>query len=292
MSWGDQAGLITRHEGTDARREPGIVVRVTWGGALEGFTRHLRAIGRSPDTVALRRSQLSRFARDVGRSRPALVTLGDVEAWMASQTWGASTRRSHRDAVRTFYAWQVKAGHLKVSPVVDLAPGKPSVPNPRPVPEGDYQFALQVADERDRLMVRLAGGVGLRRGEVARVHTDDVFADLLGWSLVIHGKGGRERTVPLPDAIATTITDRARGYVFPGQIDGHLSPAYVGKRVRALLPTAYSMHKLRTRFGTKAYAVSHDLGAVQDLLGHASPETTRWYIRVADDAKRAIVEAV
>jgi len=288
----DQAGLITRHAVPNSRRDSAIVGPVTWPEALESFTRHLRAIGRAPDTVALRRSQLSRFARDVGRTRPALVTLGDVERWMAAQTWSASTRRSHRDAVRTFYAWQVKTGHLKVSPLADLAPGKPSTPNPRPVPENDYRFALQVADERDRLMILLAGAVGMRRGEVARIHTDDVFQDLLGFSLVIHGKGGRERTVPLPDVIATTITDRPRGFVFPGQIDGHLSPAYVGKRVRHLLPPAYSMHKLRTRFGTKAYAVSHDLGAVQDLLGHASPDTTRWYIRVSDDAKRAIVEAV
>lgn len=264
----------------------------SWGDAIEGFLLHLRAAGRSPDTLSLRRSQLYRLARDVGRTRPALVRLGDVEAWMGSQTWRPATRRSHRDAVRTFYAWLVKCGAIAVSPVEDLAPGKPSVPNPRPVPESDYRFALQVADGRDRLMVRLAGGVGLRRGEVARVHTDDVFEDLLGWSLVIHGKGGRERTVPIPDAVAEQLLDRPRGYVFPGQIDGHLSPAYVGKRVRALLPTAYSMHKLRTRFGTKAYSVSHDLGAVQDLMGHASPETTRWYIKVPDDAKRAIVEAV
>ncbi len=264
----------------------------TWGDAIEGFIRHLRAIGRSPDTVKLRRAQLYRLARDVGRSRPALVRLADVEDWIGAQTWTPATRRSHRDAVRTFYAWFVKCGAIAVSPVEDLAPGRPSVPNPRPVPESDYRFALQVADERDRLMVRLAGGVGLRRGEVARVHTDDVFEDLLGWSLVIHGKGGRERTVPVPGDVARELRDRPRGFVFPGQIDGHLSPAYVGKRVRALLPTAYSMHKLRTRFGTKAYAVSHDLGAVQDLMGHASPETTRWYIKVPDDAKRAIVDAV
>jgi integrase len=264
----------------------------SWPDAIEAFLRHLRAINRSPETVALRRLQLYRFARDVGRSRPALVHLEDVEAWMGAQVWATSTRRSHRDAVSTFYRYAVRQGIMSVSPVDDLDPGKPSRPNPRPVPEGDYRFALQVADERERLMVRLAGGVGLRRGEVARVHTDDVFEDLLGWSLIVHGKGGRERTVPIPDDLARSLLERPRGWVFPGKIDGHLSPAYVGKRVRVLLPTAYSMHKLRTRFGTKAYAVSRDLAAVQDLLGHASPETTRWYVAVPDDDKRAIVNAV
>jgi integrase len=186
----------------------------------------------------------------------------------------------------------VRQGVVTLSPVEDLEPGKPSKPNPRPVPEDDYAFALQVADERDRLMVWLAGGVGLRRGEVSRVHTDDVFKDLLGWSLVVHGKGGRTDTVPLPDALAREILRKPPGFVFPGAIDGHLSPAYVGKRVKRLLPAAYSMHKLRTRFGTKAYSVSHDLAAVQDLMRHESPETTRWYVAVPDDNKRAIVNAV
>lgn len=264
----------------------------SWPDAIEAFLKHLRAINRSPETIGLRRSQLYRFARDVGRSRPALVRLDDVEEWMGAQEWVSSTRRSHRDAVRTFYRYAVRQGIVSRSPVEYLETVKPSKPNPRPVPEEDYAFALQVADDRDRLMVWLAGGAGLRRGEVSRVHTDDVFKDLLGWSLMVHGKGGRIAAVPLPDALARELLDRPSGYVFPGAVDGHLSPAYVGKRVKRLLPSAYSIHKLRTRFGTKAFSVSHNLAAVQDLMRHESPETTRWYIAVPDEDKRAIVNAV
>lgn len=264
----------------------------TWPRAIEGFLRHLKARGLSSQTVYLRRAQLYRLARDVGRSRPGLVTLEDVEEWMARQRWTNSTRRSHRDAVRSFYRWLVKVGALSISPVEDLEAPAPAKPNPRPVPEDDYAFALQVADERDHLMVLLAGGMGLRRGEVARVHTDDLSRDLLGWSLTVNGKGNKTRVVPAPDSTARILLALPRGYAFPGAIDGHLSPAYVGKRVKRLLPSMYSMHKLRTRFGTKAYSVSHDLAAVQDLMGHESPETTRWYVAVPDDAKRAIVNAV
>ncbi len=264
----------------------------SWGTAIAGFLDHQRAAGRSPDTVALRRTHLWRLAHEVGRSRPENVTLDDVERWLASKSWSRETRRSHRTTVRTFYAWMVRTGRMKSSPVEDLPPVPPSIPNPRPVPDEDYRFALQVADERDRLMVRLAGGLGLRRGEVARVHTDDVFQDLVGWSLVVHGKGDKLRTLPIPADLAREIRRRPSGYVFPGQMEGHLSPAYVGKRVRRLLPAPYSMHKLRHRFGSAAYAISGDLAAVQDLLGHSSPVTTRRYVLVPDAAKRSIVEAL
>lgn len=259
-----------------------------WRAPIEGFLTHLRAIGRSVNTVGLRRAQLYRFARDVGRARPELVTLTDVEAWLAVQSWSTSTRRSHRDAVRSFFAWAERCGIVETSPVVDLVSTPPPRPNPRPVPEDDYRFAMVVGDERDRLMVRLAGEVGLRRAEVARVHSRDVIADLLGYSLVVHGKGDRTRVVPIKDDLARTLR-RADGFVFPGRVDGHLSPAYVGKRVRALLPAEYSMHKLRTRFGSRAYALSKDIAAVQDMMGHSSPQTTRFYVAVPDDDKRAII---
>lgn len=265
---------------------------LSWAASIAAYCTHLRAAGRSIETVKLRRVQLHRFARDVGRSRPGLVTLDDVERWMGSQRWARDTRRSHQAAVRTYYAWLVKTGRLQASPVEDLAPIRGSAPNPMPVADNDYRFALQVADPRDRLMVRLAGGLGLRRGEVAQVHTRDVFRDLVGWSLTVHGKGGKIRVMPIPDDLAHELQRHGDGYVFPGRIDGHLSPAYVGKRVRRLLPDRYSMHKLRHRFGTAAYALSGDLAAVQDLLGHASPATTRRYVRVPDHAKRSIVESV
>src|SRR5690606_22561104 len=76
--------------------------------------------------------------------------------------------------------------------------------------------ALLAAPPRETLMLRLAAEMGLRRGEVAQVHTDDVLDDLIGWSLVVHGKGGRDRVVPMPGTLARAIQDRPRGYLFPG----------------------------------------------------------------------------
>ena len=139
-------------------------------------------------------------------------------------------------------------------------------------------------------MIRLAGEHGLRRAEIAVVHTRDVTHDLLGYSLIVHGKGGRERQVPLADDVADAILDAA-GYAFPGKIDGHLSPWWVGKLVSRLLPAGWTTHTLRHRFATVSYAEDHDVFAVQDLMGHASPATTLRYVQLPDDAKRRLVAA-
>ncbi|WP_424446435.1 tyrosine-type recombinase/integrase [Microbacterium sp. CH-015] len=82
------------------------------------------------------------------------------------------------------------------------------------------------------------------------------------------------------------------GYLFPGRDNGHLSPRYVGKIIRDLLPGEWTMHTLRHRFGTRAYALTSDLLLVQDLLGHSSPSTTRRYVAGNPQRAPAAIEAL
>lgn len=260
--------------------------------ALELFLIHLAAIGMRAATVDLRRKQLARFARQVPGLLIADIDQETVEAWLAVQDWAPATRRSHLAALRTFFKWCVRRGYLTESPVEDIAQGPMPRPNPRPVDDEAYAFALAVADPRERLLLRLAAEAGLRRAEVAKVHARDIFRDLDGWSLIVQGKGGHVRYVPLKDDLARALRACGEGYIFPGNEDGHLSAAHVGVLVRRLLPVHFTMHKLRTRFGTRAYAATRDLRAVQELLGHASPATTQAYIQVPREAMRAAVEAV
>lgn len=108
----------------------------------------------------------------------------------------------------------------------------------------------------------------------------------------MHGKGGRQRVVPLTNELAAAVRARGRGYLFPGRDNGHLSPRWVGKIVTLLLPGESTMHQLRHRFATRAYSVDRDVFTVQELLGHASPATTRRYVMVPRSALRDTVRAV
>jgi len=219
------------------------------------------------------------------------VTPDDLAAWFAGLRVAANTYRSRRTTVRAFYRWAVLAGHVEASPAVAVPPGAVPMPNPRPVPDRVYQAALAAAGQRERLMLRLAAEHGLRRAEVAVIRPDrDVVEDLDGWSLIVHGKGQRERIVPLLDDVARQLRDLGPGYAFPGNDNGHLSPRWVGRLIADLLPEGWTMHKLRHRAGTKWWEASgRDLLVVQELLGHADPKTTRVYVKVNAGRLRSTV---
>jgi integrase/recombinase XerC len=113
-----------------------------------------------------------------------------------------------------------------------------------------------------------------------------------GWSLIVVGKGNRQRVVPITQDLAAEIACyRGHGYLFPGQIDGHMSPEWVGAVLSRLMPPGYTAHKLRHRFATRGYAGTHDLRAVQEALGHASVATTQRYTAVSSREVRLVSEA-
>lgn len=105
------------------------------------------------------------------------------------------------------------------------------------------------------------------------------------------GKGDKQRIVPLPDDLATAVMD-VRGYLFPGRFGGHVEESYIGDHISRLLPDGWAAHTLRHRFATTAYAATHDLFVVAELLGHESVETTEHYVAMPDGRLREATAAV
>lgn len=250
----------------------------------------MRAAGVPSTTQTLRLHHVRRVARGVGQ-RPSTLTFDHLAAWMGEQTWAPNTRRSYRASLRAFYTWATAVGYASHSPA-HLLPAV-SIPRakPRPTPEVAFRMAMRSADERVRLAIMLAGVCGLRRGEVARARREDMEPDLVGQCLRVVGKGGHVRLVPLPDEVARVIARCEPGWLFPSPHGRHLTPHHLAKLVSAELPDGLTMHTLRHRCGTVAYAATRDLRAVQELLGHAKPETTAIYTEVPTDAVRAAVLA-
>lgn len=264
-----------------------------WILTVESWAAHLRAAGRPESTIYLRTYHLRRLSKAMGALGPWEVTADDLSQWASEQRWSTETRRSVRSSVRSFYTWARATGRTTHDPAEGLARVKPSEPEPRPTPEDAYRLALAAAGPRERLMIRLAAELGLRRAEVAKVHARDLEKDLVGTTLRVVGKGGRVRRVPMPEGLAATLREHcAGGWAFHSEHGGHLTPAHVGRLVSRLLPQGITMHSLRHRFATRAYAVATDLLTVQTLLGHSSPETTRRYVQLPDDSLRRTVLAV
>ena len=244
-----------------------------------------RAAGAPETTLRTRRQHLANLARYF----PSLATVTGAELvdWTAGRAWAVETRRGRRTTFRAFFAWMVDEGYRPDNPALKLRRVPPSQPVARPAPERVYRKALMQAPARVRLMLRLAREAGLRRAEIARVHAGDLIEDMLGVSLLVHGKGNRQRVVPLADGLAAELLARFElhgdGFAFPGDIAGHLSPEYVGKLMARALPGKWTAHPLRHSFAGATYLVDRDVFAVQELLGHASPATTRRYVPRAND---------
>jgi integrase len=237
---------------------------------------------------------LQEWARPRG---PWELTTEDLLEWTASKDWSSETRRSVRSSLRGFYTWGLTTSRIgPENPSSGLPAVKPRPPMPRPCDDDVLALALHQAPAREKLMLWLASDCGMRRGEVARVHPrHDVFPDLLRYSMIVHGKGDKPRVIALPEMLGTMLARHGRedgGFLFPGQIDGHLSPSWVGRIVSRRLAEGWTMHTLRHYFATWAYAKEHDLLAVQQQLGHSSPAITQSYIAVPPTAKQRIVDHV
>lgn len=255
-----------------------------WRAPLDRWACALSAAGRSRPTIATRTDHLRRLARAFPCG-PQSVTADGLTEWAGRQTWARETRRSVYASLRSFFRWLGGDNPAAGLPMIQAAN-----PLPRPTPDRVYQSARLASDDRVTLILRLAAEAGLRRAEIAVVHERDLSEDLAGWTLLVHGKGGRLRMVPLTASLALAVRAavmKGGGWAFPGDDGGHLSPRYVGKLATRVLPGDWTLHSLRHRFASVAYAGSRDMLAVQRLLGHASPATTQRYVRLPDDALRA-----
>ncbi len=268
-----------------------MTISAAWRAAIDEYLAQQTAAGAPSTTRYTRCQHLEHLARRIPAD-PWQVSGAQLVEYAAAQTWAVETRRGRRSTFLSFWRWAVATDRTVENPALMLPKVKAKIGRARPAPEAVYRQAVASGDVRARLILRLAAEVGLRRTEIASIHSSDLVEDLVGWSLVVHGKGDRERVVPLPDGLARVLRNLPPGYAFPGNFGGHLSPRWVGKIAAQLMPGDFTLHTLRHRFATLAYQVDRDVFVVQELLGHASPATTRRYVQTQSENLRRTVVAV
>lgn len=263
-------------------------------GAYERDTRQFLAflaghLGGAPDLAAL------------SALRPA-----DVRAFLAARRRdGAGPRSLARGlaGVRTFLAFLER--HHGVNAAAARAVSAPTRPRalPRPVPELAARAMLVPGSDwtelRDAAVLALLYGAGLRIGEACGLDAEAMAEPFT--FLVVAGKGGRQRRLPvLPAVAAACAAYRATapfalhaGPFFRGAKGGRLSPRMIQRVVvrwrHALnLPDTATPHALRHAFASHILGNGGDLRAIQELLGHARLSTTQVYTSVDD---RRLLEA-
>lgn len=194
--------------------------------------------------------------------------------------------RVGRNALASFSRWAVHTKRLSHDFMTDVPRVKRDKHKQLPAPSIARDLGLSSPDWRVRLMVMLAADAGLRRREICQVRTNDVIEDAMGPSLVVHGKGEKNRIVPLTDLLAAEIRSRPKGCLFPGE-HGHLCPDTVYRLVKQV--TGWSPHLFHRRFATDLWHATCDVAEVQALLGHESLATTQQYIfSCTEDNRKAM----
>lgn len=284
-----QSHDLVRRTGVDPIPMTGhqmLTVPRQWLDPIAQYEEVMRSLGRPKSTRYIRTYHLRRFAADHPKIGPWEVTEDHLVAWMAAHNWAPETRRSYRASLRVFYSWAYAKGRISSDPSYGLPGVTPPPAKPRPAPDPVVDAGLRAVDLRARVAIMIFAMTGMRRHEVAKMHTRDLEWVGDGWAVRCIGKGGRERLIPVDDSFAAAIKALPAGYIFPGQIDGHMSANHLGKITAAALPGKWTAHNLRHRFASLAYSIEKDIRATQELLGHAKITTTQIYTYVPQASMR------
>lgn len=244
------------------------------------------AINRAPGTIRLHRHYLTQLRKRF--DSPRNVTTEDLIQLMAHAGWKPDAKKSARSVYRSFFKWAHGNGYIddwvgESIPAVTVPPRLP-----RPAPESVVEAATQFND-RESLMCALAAYAGLRAAEIAQVLPE---RDLRGDLLLVHGKGAKERVVPIEDPELLEALQNIQGWAFPSTDPSrHLTPGHVTKLMSRALPGKWTAHPLRHRYATVALDGTDDLSAVSELLGHASVATTQIYTKVSVNKLRRAARA-
>ena len=271
------------------------------------------------NTLSSYRRDLRRYVETLGVDDLAEVTPARVAGYLAGLREGdadhpplspASAARAV-SAVRGLHRFAVREGLLADDPAREIVPPTPPrrLPKALSVPEieailhaagGDGPLAL-----RDRALLEFLYGTGARISEAVGAAIDDL--DLDDGSVLLHGKGGRSRLVPVGGYARTAVSAylvRARpelvrlGHgtpaVFVNARGGPLSRQSAWTILRraaggaGLDPARISPHTLRHSYATHLLDGGADVRVVQELLGHVSVTTTQIYTLVTVDKLREV----
>jgi integrase/recombinase XerC len=273
-------------------------------------TKFLKSLGErnaSSHTIKAYTQDLNAFANYIGSRR-----LGDIDhiviRGFLSQLYekGLSKTSVARAlaAVRSLYRWLAQEGEVEQNPAALVS--TPKLPKKLPrVPtleEMNCVFDGQMPEiasfpERDRLMLELLYGCGIRNSELIGINLDDIR--VTAEALLIRGKGKKERYVPFGDAVKSALksylparqlvlseTRRNTPALLINRRGGRLTTRSVGRIIKKIavakgLSADVHPHTLRHAFGTHMLEEGADLRAIQEMLGHERLSTTQRYTQLS-----------
>jgi integrase/recombinase XerC len=310
---------------------------MSWAACADAFDRHLRAErGLSPHTRRGYLADVRSLAAHVGEDvAPEAVEPDDVRRWLHALhgTRSAATLGRRLAGVRAFFRFLQREGRAALDPTAGLPAPKRPQRAPRPLSVDDCHVLVERAGAavseaaarpaasaeaarratlgalRDRALIELLYGAGIRVAELAALDVRDV--DLHRGDVRVMGKGSKERVVPLPSQTRAALADWIDARRAPGVLGEPLfialrprkgeAPRRLGVRdVRRVLDKRaveggvgdrVHPHRLRHSYATHLLDMGADLREIQELLGHESLSTTQKYTAVSVEHLREVYDS-
>jgi integrase/recombinase XerD len=277
------------------------------------------------------KNTLAAYARDLEdlssflaakRRTVATATTADLRGYLgdlAERSFKPASVARRLSAIRQLYRFLYAETHRRDDPAAILEGPKRGRPLPKVLGVGEVDRLIAAAraasaegEPRERLrgqrlycLLELLYATGLRISELVSLPAS--AAQRNERMLIVRGKGGKERVVPLNEAARTAMRDyaamlaelqdeQASKWLFPSFGEtGHLTRQHVARELKSLAASAglraaqVSPHVLRHAFASHLLHNGADLRVVQTLLGHADISTTQIYTHVLDDRLKSLV---
>ena len=293
-----------------------IELQPRWATALGTWERWLVARSAAPKTIRAYLSDVTQLAEWAGAHDLAPEDLDhkrlrQFAGVLSERGASKSTIARKLASARSFYRHLVDRGELEASPADLVTSPKRDQYLPRVLKEEDVAALLDSIpastplELRDRAIFELAYATGLRAEELTTLDMGD--ADFDAEELRVHGKGGKERVVPIGEQAWRTLNaylergrpllaregDTGERAIFLSKSGRRLGTADLRRRLRAWaqragMPPGATPHTLRHSFATHLLEGGADLRTIQELLGHSTISTTQTYTRVESRRLRKV----
>ena len=236
---------------------------------------------------------------------------------LSSRGMASSTAARHLSTIRQFFKFLYAEGQRGDDPAVAIDSPAIGKSLPKYLSEEEVEKLLNATQQFDgaeglRLVVflEILYATGLRVSELVGLPLSAVAGD--GRMLIVRGKGGKERMVPLSEPAMEALSNYrdvrdhflpnkrqhiASSYLFPSRSkEGHLTRARFAQLLKEVAVVAgvetarVSPHVLRHSFASHMLAHGADLRTLQQMLGHSDISTTQIYTHVLDERLKALVE--
>jgi len=275
--------------------------------AVADFLRHLREKNASPHTIKAYTGDLATFCAYAGtrdwKQIDHIAIRGFLSQLYEKGLSKTSVARSLA-ALRSLYRWLAQEGVVDQNPAKLVAtpklpkklPRVPTIEEMNSVLDGKMPETAAFP-ERDRLMLEMLYGCGIRNSELTGINLDDIR--LSAEAILIRGKGKKERYVPFGDSVKSALaaylparqallgeTRKNSIALLINQRGGRLTTRSVGRIIKKIavskgLSPDIHPHTLRHAFGTHMLEEGADLRAIQELLGHERLATTQRYTQLS-----------